>query len=206
MEICGYKLVLEGETGKEIPESSRLEFLEKFSANSFTLSDAKDNTSGLLNRGGIADLPCWEHYWQFTKSPESQVSGKWWTLVLLAYASVTASRTLLQKLLGCLDLYSKDLSFRYNLKKMISMNYGSSTSSWKPCRWERLDLILSMRDIYITSNLNPLTEFTSSTRSTEFKDILPWNISQMVMKTVLINMRIVICNAMKQSILLWIWS
>ena len=58
MEIYGYRLVLEGETGKEIPESSRLEFLEKFSANSFTLSDAKDNTSGLLNRGGIADLPC----------------------------------------------------------------------------------------------------------------------------------------------------
>ena len=44
------------ETGKEIPESSRLEFLEKFSANNFVLSDAEDNTSGPLNRGGIADL------------------------------------------------------------------------------------------------------------------------------------------------------
>ena len=42
---------------KEIPESSRLEFLEKFSANSFALSDAEDNTSRPLNRGGIADLP-----------------------------------------------------------------------------------------------------------------------------------------------------
>ena len=42
---------------KEIPESSRLEFLEKFSANNFPLSDAEDITSGLLNRGGIADLP-----------------------------------------------------------------------------------------------------------------------------------------------------
>ena len=41
---------------KEIPESSRLEFLEKFSANNFSLSDAEDITSGLLNRGGIADL------------------------------------------------------------------------------------------------------------------------------------------------------
>ena len=44
-------------TDKEIPESSRLEFLEKFSANNFALSDAEDNTSGPLNRGGIADLP-----------------------------------------------------------------------------------------------------------------------------------------------------
>ena len=40
-------------SNKEIPDSSRLEFLEKFSANNFALSDAEDNTSGLLNRGGI---------------------------------------------------------------------------------------------------------------------------------------------------------
>ena len=40
---------------KEIPESSR--FLEKFPANNFALSDVEDNTSGPLNRGGIADLP-----------------------------------------------------------------------------------------------------------------------------------------------------
>ena len=55
--LCSFKWVLEGKTGKEIPESSRLEFLEKFSANNFALSDAEDNTSGSLNRGGIADLP-----------------------------------------------------------------------------------------------------------------------------------------------------
>ena len=54
--LCRFKLVLEGKTGKEIPESSRLEFKEKFSANNFASSDAEDNTSGLLNRGGIADL------------------------------------------------------------------------------------------------------------------------------------------------------
>ena len=55
--LCGFRLVLEEKTGKEIPESSRLEFLEKFSANNFALSNAEDNTSGPLNRGGIADLP-----------------------------------------------------------------------------------------------------------------------------------------------------
>ena len=55
--LCRFKLVLEGKTGKEIPESSRLEFLDKFSANNFALSDAEDNTSGPLNRGVIADLP-----------------------------------------------------------------------------------------------------------------------------------------------------
>ena len=57
MEIlCRFRLVLEGKTGKEIPESSRFEFLEKFLGNNFALSDADDNTTGLLNRGGIADL------------------------------------------------------------------------------------------------------------------------------------------------------
>ena len=31
--LCIFRLVLEGKAGKDIPESSRLEFLEKFSAN-----------------------------------------------------------------------------------------------------------------------------------------------------------------------------
>ena len=55
--LCSFRLVLQGKTGKEIRESSRLEFLEKFLANNFGLSDAEDNTFGLLNRRGIAGLP-----------------------------------------------------------------------------------------------------------------------------------------------------
>ena len=55
--IWSFKLVLEGKAGKEIPAPWRLEFLEKFWANNFALSDAVDKTSGLLNRGDIADLP-----------------------------------------------------------------------------------------------------------------------------------------------------
>ena len=57
MEIlCSFRLVLKGKRGKKIPKPSRLEFLEKFSANNFALSYAENNTSGPLNRGGIADL------------------------------------------------------------------------------------------------------------------------------------------------------
>ena len=33
--LCSFRLVLEGKSGKEIPESSRFEFLEKFLANNF---------------------------------------------------------------------------------------------------------------------------------------------------------------------------
>ena len=54
--LCSFILVLEWKAGKEIPESSRLKFLEKFIANNLALSDAQYNTSWLLNRGGIADL------------------------------------------------------------------------------------------------------------------------------------------------------
>ena len=37
------RLVLEGKAGKEIPGSSRLQFLKRFLANNFALLDADDN-------------------------------------------------------------------------------------------------------------------------------------------------------------------
>ena len=51
-----FRLPLEGKPGKEIRESSRLEFLEKFSSNNFALLDAEVNFSGPLNKESIADL------------------------------------------------------------------------------------------------------------------------------------------------------
>ena len=78
-----------------------------------------------------------------------------------------------------------ELSFRFRFillvqtKKVISMNYDSSKSTWKPWRHVRLDLILVMRSIHIHSNLNLLIKFTSSSRNTEFKDILSWSISKL---------------------------
>ena len=51
------KFILEGKAGKEIPGSSKSEFLEKFSVNNFALSNQGENSSGPLNRGGIVDLP-----------------------------------------------------------------------------------------------------------------------------------------------------
>ena len=119
-EICSFKLVQEGKTNKEIPESSRLEFLEKFSANSFALSDAEDNTSGPLNRGGIADLPLLRTLLAICQ--KSQEPSFWEVMdsfVLLAYASLAALRTVLQQLLACLNftLQAEDLSFWYKQKK-----------------------------------------------------------------------------------------
>ena len=123
----------------------------------------------------------------------------------IVYASFTASRTFLQQLLACLNFRIRRFILLLQTKKVISMNYGSSTSSWKPWRWVRLDLIFSMRDIYINSNLNPLTKFPSSSRSTKFEDILLWNVSQMITKNVPISTTIVISYSVKWGIPLWIW-
>ena len=98
MEIlCRFKLVLEGKTGKKIPESSRFESLGKCLANNFALSHAKDNTSGLLNREGIADLRLLRTL--LAIGQKSQEPSFWKVMdsfVLVAYASLAASRTLLQ--------------------------------------------------------------------------------------------------------------
>ena len=113
MEIlCSFRLVLEVKTGKEIPESSRLEFLENFSANNFALSDAEDNTSGPLNRGGIADLPLLRTLLAIhQKSWEPSFWEVMVSFALVAYASLAALRTLLQRLLACMSitLDSEDL-------------------------------------------------------------------------------------------------
>ena len=55
--LSSVRLILQWKIGKDISESSRLEFLQKFLVNNFALSDAEDKTSGPSNRGVIAPLP-----------------------------------------------------------------------------------------------------------------------------------------------------
>ena len=111
-EICSFILVLAGKTDKKIPESSRLEFLERFSTNNFVLSDAGDNTSRLLNTGGIADLPLLRTLLAIC---QKSLEPSFWevieSFVLLAFISLIDSRILLQQLLACSNftLDSKDL-------------------------------------------------------------------------------------------------
>ena len=97
MEILfSFRLVLEGKAGKEIPEASRLELLEKYLANNFVLSDAEENIPRLLYRGVKADLP-------LVVCQKSRKPKVWEVIdffVLVAYASLAASRTFLQQLLA----------------------------------------------------------------------------------------------------------
>ena len=97
MEICSLRLVLEGKTGKEIPESSSLKFFENFLANYIVLSDAEDSTSGPLNplnRGSIENTISSSPIvmWEVINSS-----------VLVAYGSLAASRTIVQRILACLN-------------------------------------------------------------------------------------------------------
>ena len=80
-EICCFKLILEGKTGKEVPESSRLEFLEKFLANGFALSDAEGSTSMSANRGGIADLPLLRTLLVILRTKSRSLERSFWELM-----------------------------------------------------------------------------------------------------------------------------
>ena len=80
-----------------------MDFLEKFLAHSFALSDAEDNNSGPLNRGGITDLLLLRTLLAIhQKSWKPSLWKMMGCFVLLAYANLAVSRTLLQQqLLPC---------------------------------------------------------------------------------------------------------
>ena len=130
MEIYIFRSVLEGKTGKEIPESSRLEFLEKFLANNFGLSNAEGNTSGPLNREDIADLPLLRTLSairQKSREPSfCEVIGFFSSICKFgSFKNPFATITSLS------ELYFRFIRFilLVQTKKVISMNYGSSASS-----------------------------------------------------------------------------
>ena len=118
--LCSFRLVLEVKTGNEIPKSSRLEFLEKFLANIFASSDAEDNTSCALNKKCIADLPLLRTLLAtYQKSRKPSFWEVMDSFVVVAYESLAATTTLLQRLIACLNftLDSEDLFCWYKRKK-----------------------------------------------------------------------------------------
>ena len=140
MEILCYSwLVLEGKTGKEMLESSRLEFLEKFLGNNFALSDAEYNTSGPLNRGGIADIPLLRTLLAICQKSREL---SFWEVMDPFFSSIYKFGSFKNSFATITSL--SELYFRFRrfillvqMKKVISMNYDRSTSNWKPWRWMR---------------------------------------------------------------------
>ena len=157
--------------------------------NQDSLWDAEDNTSGLLNRGGIADLPLFRTLLAIHK--KSREPSFWEVIdsfVLVAYASLAASRTLLPQLLACLNFKFRRFILLVQPKKVISMKYDSSTSKTMEISEVWLD---TYDEGYIHQfQPEPTQKIHYSSRSIEFKDILPWNIPQMITETIPISMRI----------------
>ena len=129
--LCSFRLVLEGKTGKEISESSRFEFLEKFLANNFALSNAEDNTSGPLNRGGIADLPLLRTLLAILpKVPRAKFLGSDGLFCFSSVCKFGSFKNPFATITSLSELYFRFRRFilLVQTKKVISMNYGSSTS------------------------------------------------------------------------------
>ena len=84
-KLCSFRLVLEGKIGQEVPNPSRSEFLEKFLANNFTLSDAENS---------VSNSP---------KVPRAKFLGRGHSFVSLAHVKLAASKTNLQQILACLN-------------------------------------------------------------------------------------------------------
>ena len=129
--LCSSMLVLERKTGKEIPKSSRQSSQKSFQQTTCFIRCRRQQLKAIEQRRSS----------RFTFYITLLATGKnsqgpslckvIKSSVLAAYASLTASRTILQQLLACLNfnqnLDSKDLFCWYKQKKVISMNYGSST-------------------------------------------------------------------------------
>ena len=151
--ICSFRLVIEGKTGIEIPESSRLEFLKKVSASNFALSDLPLLRTLLAICQKSHELSFWE--------------------VMDSFCFISICRFGSFKNPFVMITSPKNLLYWHKQKKGFYELWQAS--SWKPWRWVRLHLRLDLIrwGIYTSFQPDPLTKFTRSSRSTEFKDILP---------------------------------
>ena len=105
------------------------------------------------------------------KVPKAKFQGSERLFCFISICKFCSFKNPFAMITGLSELYLRFRKFilLVQSKKVISMNNDSSTSSYKPWRWVRLDLILLMRNININSNLNTLTKFTSSTRTMGLK-------------------------------------
>ena len=144
---------------------SRLDFLEMILANDFALSEAENITSWSLYREGIADLLLLRKLLQNSLNvTKTKFLGSNAFVCFSSICKFGSFKNPFTAITSLFQLYFRLRNFTLlvQTKEIISANYGSNTSSWKSWRWVRLDLILTMRNIYIKPNVNPLTKFSRS--------------------------------------------
>ena len=144
--LCSFRLVLEGKVVKEIPESSGLEFLEKFfltvllcqNWRQTEAAEAEGNISGLLHGGATTDLPLLRTILAIHQ--KYRESGFW--EVIDAFVLI-----LLQLLLLLVTIRSDfhELWQHHKQLKTMEMNEAYEIwSLWGLCEW----------DIYINRDLS----------------------------------------------------
>ena len=105
---------------------SRLEFLEKFLANT-ALSDAEQTTSGPLNREGIVDLPLLRTLSAICQKSQEPI---FWEVIdsFVLYASIGSFKNPFAMITSLSELYFRFKRFilLVQTKKVIPMNCGSS--------------------------------------------------------------------------------
>ena len=130
--VHSFRLVLRGKTGKEIAESSRLDFLEKTSANNFALSDAEDNTLRPLNREDIADLPLLRTLLvicQVTRAKFLESNRFFCFISICNFGSLKSHFPTITSLSELCFRHRRSILLLVQTKMVISINYGSSTST-----------------------------------------------------------------------------
>ena len=161
------------------------------------MSDAEDNTYGPLNGGGMADLHLlitllairWKSrepsFWEVTDS-----------FVLVAYASLAAPKTLLQRLLA---------RFKFRFRGFILFVQIKKKNDFYEL-WQQHKLLKTMEMSEVWSDTYDewyIDQYQPgpTNKIHYLKDILLCNISEMISKTISISTRIVISYAMKRGIL-----
>ena len=128
--LCGFILVLEGKTGKEIPESPRLEFLGFQQTILLYKMQKTTPSSGWIEEVQQIYL-CWEYHWQFTKSPESQISGSDLLFCLISTCKFGSFKNPFATITSLCELYFRFRRFiiLVHTKKVISMTMAAAQAA-----------------------------------------------------------------------------
>ena len=122
----------ETKTGKAIPQPSRLKFIETFLTNNFALLDVEENTSVPLNRRSIAHFFA-ENTISNSSITTSNFLGRDRFFGFIIISKLSSFKKPFEKITSLSEFH---LICRFillvQMKEVVSMSYGSSTSSWKP--------------------------------------------------------------------------
>ena len=141
----------------------------------------------------------WKNYRQFAKSPESQVSGKWWTLLFISICKFASFKKPFSSITGLSEFY-----FRFR-RFILLVN----TIRWQQHKQVKIiEISEAWPDTFDKGYTLPTwTHSQNSLAAAEAPSlkISSHGTSHMIEKTDPISTKMVISNAMKLGIPLWIW-